>query len=49
MLSVVPWDDAGHYVRLSVTFHAPTAEAEKEIMDEVRVRLADCKFVFEER
>ena len=26
-----------------------TAEAEKEIMDEVRARLADCEFVFEER
>lgn len=49
MISVVPWDDAGHYVRFSLTFHAPTAEAEKEIMDEVRVRLADCKFVLEER
>lgn len=49
MISVVPWDDAGHYVRFSLTFYAPTAEAEKEIMDEVRVRLADCKFVFEER
>lgn len=49
MISVVPWDDAGHYVRFSLTFHAPTAEIEKEIMDEVRVRLADCEFVFEER
>lgn len=49
MISVVPWDDAGHYVRFSLTFHAPTAEIEKEIMDEVRVRLADCGFVFEER
>ena len=49
MISVVPWDDAGHYVRFSLTFHAPTAEAEKEIMDEVRARLADCEFVFEER
>lgn len=48
MISVVPWDDAGHYVRFSLTFHAPTAEIEKEIMDEVRVRLADCEFVFEE-
>lgn len=48
-ISVVPWDDAGHYVRFSLTFHAPTAEIEKEIMDEVRVRLADCEFVFEER
>lgn len=49
MISVVPWDDAGHYVRFSLTFHAPTAEIEKEIMDEVRARLADCEFVFEER
>lgn len=49
MISVVPWDDAGHYVRFSLTFHAPTAEAEKEILDEVRARLADCEFVFEER
>ena len=24
-------------------------EIEKEIMDEVRVRLADCEFVFEDR
>ena len=49
MISVVPWDDAGHYVRFSLTFHAPTEEIEKEIMDEVRARLADCEFVFEER
>ena len=49
MISVVPWDDAGHYVRFSLTFHAPTEKIEKEIMDEVRTRLADCEFVFEER
>ena len=49
MISVVPWDDAGHYVRFSLTFHAPTEEIEKEIMEEVRARLADCEFVFEER
>lgn len=48
MISVVPWDDAGRYVRFSLTFCASTEVDEKKIMDEVRMRLQDCKFVFEE-
>ena len=48
MISVVPWDDAGAYVRFSLTFHAPTEEAEDLVIAETERRLQDCKFVFQE-
>lgn len=48
MISVVPWDDAGHYIRFSVTFTAPSQKEEDRVLEEVRERLKDCTFVFEE-
>ncbi len=45
-ISTVPWDDAGAYVRFSVTFEADGPEAEKQIIDEVRERLGRLKLVF---
>ncbi len=45
-ISTVPWDDAGAYVRFSVTFEADGPEAEKKIIDEVRERLGRLKLVF---
>lgn len=44
-ISVVPWDDCGHYLRFSVTFSATHYE-EKIIIDEMKNRLKSLKFVF---
>ena len=48
MISVVPWDEAGHYVRFSLTFFAPSVEDEKQVVEEAARRLQDCEFIFEE-
>ncbi len=39
LISTVPWDDVGRYVRFSVTFEADTPEAEEALMAEVQRRL----------
>jgi len=44
LISTVPWDDVGHYVRFSVTFIAKNATEEKKIMQEIRHRLSDVAF-----
>lgn len=49
MISVVPWDDAGAYIRFSLTFHAPRPEDEEAMMQKIEQRLEDCKFIFEEQ
>ena len=46
LISTVPWDDVGHFVRFSATFVAPTLEDEQRVLSEVRKRLADSVFVF---
>ncbi len=46
LISTVPWDDAGKYVRFSVTFEASTPEKEKEVMDELNRRLQSLNLVF---
>lgn len=46
LISTVPWDDAGAFVRFSVTFEAKDTEDEKRIVDEIGNRLAPVKFVF---
>lgn len=47
LISSVPWDDAGAYVRFSATFVARGGiAAEKRVLDEFARRLADCKFEF---
>ena len=38
-ISTVPWDDAGAYVRWSVTFNAPTENEEKRVTQEILNRL----------
>lgn len=45
-ISVVPWDDAGAYLRFSVTFEAFGIEEEKRIMDELKNRLKGLDLVF---
>lgn len=46
MISTVPWDDAGSFVRISVTFEAKDEEAECQIITEVKRRLSDIQFIF---
>ena len=46
LISTVPWDDAGAYLRFSVTFSAQGVRAEKEVIHELERRLADAQFEF---
>jgi len=45
-ISTVPWDDAGAYLRFSVTFEAKNQTDEKRILGEIERRLADVRFEF---
>lgn len=45
-ISTVPWDDAGAYVRFSVTFEACDEREEKRIFDLIAERLSSESFVF---
>ena len=44
LISTVPWDDAGAYVRFSVTFAAKDLEDEKRVIAEIAQRLG--RFTF---
>ncbi|UCD28655.1 MAG: aminotransferase class I/II-fold pyridoxal phosphate-dependent enzyme, partial [Planctomycetota bacterium] len=44
-ICTVPWDEAGPYLRFSVTYQAPNETDEDELMDALRSRLADDKFI----
>ncbi|MBN1596208.1 LL-diaminopimelate aminotransferase [candidate division FCPU426 bacterium] len=46
LISTVPWDDAGAFVRFSATFDAATPEEEKRIMAEMKRRLNGTVFEF---
>lgn len=46
LISTVPWDDCGNFVRFSVTFAAQGEAAEKAIAAEIGQRLAKYSFVF---
>jgi LL-diaminopimelate aminotransferase len=46
LLSTVPWDDAGAYVRFSVTFIAGTEAEERRVLGEIDKRLAGSAFEF---
>jgi len=46
LISTVPWDDAGKYVRFSVTFEADSPEKEKAVIDEMKKRLKVLKLKF---
>ncbi len=46
LISTVPWDDAGNFIRFSVTFQAKGEEAEKRVIEEIRNRLTDVEFEF---
>ncbi len=46
LISTVPWDDAGRYLRFSVTFVARNLADECRILDEIAKRLGEVKFEF---
>jgi LL-diaminopimelate aminotransferase len=46
LISTVPWDDAGAYLRFSVTFVAKDHADEGRILAEVQQRLSDVRFEF---
>ncbi|MFD1851826.1 LL-diaminopimelate aminotransferase [Oceanobacillus bengalensis] len=46
LISTVPWDDAGAYIRFSVTFQADGLKDEQRILDEIKSRLSTVSFIF---
>lgn len=46
LISTVPWDDAGAYVRFSVTFVSKDEADEKRVLAEIEKRLAGSRFEF---
>ena len=46
MISTVPWDDVGNFIRFSATFAAKGPEEEKRIINEIRSRLSSVEFEF---
>ncbi|MBI4325436.1 MAG: LL-diaminopimelate aminotransferase [Chloroflexi bacterium] len=46
LISTVPWDDAGAYLRFSVTFLAQGVAEEQRVFDEIGRRLGDVRFEF---
>ncbi len=46
LISTVPWDDVGQFVRFSATFVAPTLAQEERVLAEVRKRLSNVAFEF---
>jgi len=47
LISTVPWDDAGAYIRLSITFVAKDEGEEKKIIAEIVRRLDEIGLIFE--
>ncbi|MFH1066727.1 MAG: aminotransferase class I/II-fold pyridoxal phosphate-dependent enzyme, partial [bacterium] len=46
LISTVPWDDAGAYIRFSVTFQAQGQEGEKNVLSVLRERMGKFRFVW---
>jgi LL-diaminopimelate aminotransferase len=46
LISTIPWDDAGQFIRFSVTFEAKDFEEEKKVMTELKNRLLKLQLVF---
>ena len=46
LISTVPWDDAGRFIRFSVTFEAETVQKEIEVINELKQRLKKLKLKF---
>lgn len=46
LISTVPWDDAGKYIRFSVTFEADSPEKEAEVIGEMKRRMKLLELTF---
>lgn len=46
LISTVPWDDVGRYLRFSATFLAKDQADEQRVLDELKRRLSDLGLVF---
>ena len=46
LISTVPWDDAGKFIRFSVTFEADTKQKEVEVINEMKERIKGLKLKF---
>lgn len=46
LISVVPWDDAGSYLRFSVTYEAKDIDDEIRVMEELKRRLKELRLIF---
>jgi LL-diaminopimelate aminotransferase len=46
LISTVPWDDAGKYIRFSVTFEAASKEQEAEVINEMKERMKMLALIF---
>lgn len=46
LISTVPWDDAGRFIRFSVTFIAQGEAEERRVIEEIKRRLTDVEFEF---
>ena len=46
LISTVPWDDAGAYVRFSVTFNAKDEKDETRVLTEINHRLTNTQFTY---
>ena len=46
LISTVPWDDVGNYLRFSSTFIAKNEEDERRVIAEMKKRLGDLELVF---
>jgi LL-diaminopimelate aminotransferase len=46
LISTVPWDDVGSYIRFSVTFEAGNKEKEVQVVEEMKSRMKKLKLEF---
>jgi LL-diaminopimelate aminotransferase len=46
LISTVPWDDAGAFIRFSVTFEAADLNEEKKVINEMKERIGKLKLKF---
>jgi len=46
LISTVPWDDAGAFIRFSVTFEADSIEKERKVIEEMKNRMKKLNLKF---
>ncbi len=46
LISTVPWDDAGHFLRFSATFESAGADDDDRVVAELQKRLSEAQLIF---